>query len=374
MAIDLNLLSIIAFYAIIFLYFYIKRKNIVRQMGVIFLYKTQRFTGIMRSIANISPKFWRWFGYASIPIGFAGMALIFSYLGFALWKILITPATAPALSLVIPGVRIPGAVYVPFWYGIIALFTVIAVHEGAHGIVSEAWKLKLQSAGVGMFAVLPLAFVELPEEKLVKAKTRTQLGIFSAGVSANIIFALIAIGLISGLAHIAPASDGVFVTGTTPGFPSEASGIRAGEIITSANGLPVKTTADFAAILQKAGVGDVVTIKTNVNEYKIMSVANPQAKSKAYLGVQFRPNMPMWEWHLINLFSWIVQLNLGIGIINLLPLGPIDGGKMLSAALRRFINEKKALKIFSTVSMISLFLLLANIAVPYLLKASSMLQ
>lgn len=368
MAVDLNLISIIAFYAIIFSYFYIKRKNIIRQMGVIFLYRTQKFTGIMRSIANISPKFWRWYGYASIPIGFAGMALIFSYLGFALWKISIMPAVAPALSLVIPGVRIPGAVYVPFWYGIIALFTVIAVHEGAHGIVSEAWKLKLRSAGVGMFAVLPLAFVEPPEEKLAKAKTRTQLGIFSAGVTANILFALITVGLISGLAYAAPAGDGVLITSLTPGFPSEAAGIKAGEMIIGANGLPVKTVSNFAAIMQKVKVGEVVTIKTNAGEYNVKTVSNPQDKSKSYLGVQFRPNMPAWEWHLLNLFNWIIQLNLGIGIINLLPLGPIDGGRMLSAALRRFIGEKKALKIFGAVSMISLFLLLANIIAPYLIK------
>ncbi|MBI4095535.1 MAG: site-2 protease family protein [DPANN group archaeon] len=362
MAIDLNLISIVAFYAVIFLYFYIKRKNIVRQMGVIFLYKTQKFTGIMRSIANISPKFWRWFGYASIPIGFAGMALIFGYLGFALWKILIAPATAPAISLVIPGVNFP------FWYSIIALFTVITVHEGAHGIVSEAWKLKLQSAGVGMFAVLPLAFVEPPEEKLAKAKTRTQLGIFSAGVTANILFAMITVGLISGLAYAAPASDGVLITGVTSGFPSEQAGMKAGEIIVGTNGLPVKTISDFAAIMQKVKVGEIVTIKTNAGEHKVKTVSNPQDKSRAYLGVQFRPNMPVWEWHLLNLFNWIIQFNLGIGIINLLPLGPIDGGRMLSAVLRRFIGEKKALKIFGAVSMVSLFLLLANIVAPYIIK------
>ncbi|MBI2040615.1 MAG: site-2 protease family protein [DPANN group archaeon] len=370
MAVDLNLISIVAFYAIIFLYFYIKRKNIVRQMGVIFLYKTQKFTGIMRSVANWNPKFWRWFGYISIPIGFIGMALIFGYLGFALWKILITPATAPALSLVIPGVRIPGAVYVPFWYGIIALFTVITVHEGAHGIVSEAWKLKLQSAGVGMFAVLPLAFVEPPEDKLAKAKTRTQLGIFSAGVTANIIFALLVIGLTVGIGYAAPAHDGVLVTGSTPGLPSDEAGMKAGEVIISANGMPVKTINDFTAVMQKVKVGESIAVKTVANDYSIKTIANQRDKNKAYIGIQFRQNVPAWEWHIINLLYWIFTLNIGIGIINLLPLGPIDGGRMLSAALRKFIDEKRATKIFGAVSMVSLFLLLANIIAPYLMKAS----
>ncbi len=372
MGIDLNVISIILFYAVIFAYFYIKRKNIVRQMGVIFLYKTQKFTGIMRSIANLSPKFWRWFGYASIPIGFVGMTLIFGYLGFALWKILITPASAPALSLVIPGVRIPGSIYVPFWYGIIALFTVIAVHEGAHGVVSEAWKLKLQSSGVGLFAVLPLAFVEPPEKKLVKQPARVQLGIFSAGVTANIIFALIALAITT--FFLAPLASGVLVTGTTAGLPSEQAGIQSGEIIVGANGIAVKTTNDFAKVMLNTKVGDVVTVKTNVNEYKIKTVSNPQSAGKSYIGIQFRQNMPGWAWHLSNIFFWIFNLNLGIGIINLLPLGPIDGGRMLQVALRRFIAEKKALKIFSTVSMISLFLLLANIITPYLIKAASLFQ
>src|SRR3989344_3612041 len=105
MAVDLNLISVLVFYGLIFSYFYIKRKNITRQLGIIFLYKTQVFTGIMRRIANWNPKFWQWFGYASIPIGFTGMALIFSYLVYALIRVLTVPGTQAGLSLAIPGVR-----------------------------------------------------------------------------------------------------------------------------------------------------------------------------------------------------------------------------------------------------------------------------
>ena len=33
---------------------------------------------------------------------------------------------------------------------------------------------------------------------------------------------------------------------------------------------------------------------------------------------------------------WLYLLNLGIGLFNLVPLGPIDGGRMLLVALKKF--------------------------------------
>src|SRR3989344_5397773 len=139
MALDYNLISAAAFYIIVAILIYINRKNITVQNKVIFLYKTGRFNKLMERIAAISPRFWRLFGIAAVPVGFGAMLFIFGYLLYKLLQLFFAPAAAPSLSLVIPGVHIPGAaVFVPFWYGIIALFVVILVHEGAHGIVLAA--------------------------------------------------------------------------------------------------------------------------------------------------------------------------------------------------------------------------------------------
>jgi len=62
------------------------------------------------------------------------MFLICGLLIKGLYELIFVPTAPPTLSLVIPGVQIPGSpIFVPFWYGIIALFTVILVHEFGHG-------------------------------------------------------------------------------------------------------------------------------------------------------------------------------------------------------------------------------------------------
>ena len=368
MALDLNLISIIVFYSLIALYFYAKRKNISREYGIFFLYRTQRFTNIMRSIANLNPKFWQWFGYAAVPVGFAGMFAIFGYLGYALVKLFLIPTAAPSVSLVIPGVRIPGSIFVPFWYGIIALFFVIVVHEGMHGVVSEAWKLKLKSSGVGLLAFLPLAFVEPPEDKLKKQKLIVQESIFAAGAFANFVTAGLVILISTFL--IAPAASGIYTHDVAPGMPAALAGLQSGDIITQINGEKIKYASDFANAMQSVKVGDKITLSTAKKSYQIKTIDNPNSKGKSYIGINFRQNFPFFGlFEISNLLYWIFVLNIGIGIMNLLPLGPMDGGKMLGVLLQsRLKNQKFALKVFSSVSYISLIFLLGNIVVPYLLK------
>jgi membrane-associated protease RseP (regulator of RpoE activity) len=55
-------------------------------------------------------------------------------------------------------------------------------------------------------------------------------------------------------------------------------------------------------------------------------------------------------------------LNIGIGLFNLLPLGPIDGGRMLKASLDKFIkDEKKAEMIWKRVSLFFLAVVIINL-------------
>ncbi|MBU2497131.1 MAG: M50 family metallopeptidase, partial [Nanoarchaeota archaeon] len=51
----------------------------------------------------------------------------------------------------------------------------------------------------------------------------------------------------------------------------------------------------------------------------------------------------------------------GIGLVNLLPLGPLDGGRMLLITLPLFTKNEKAVKrIFNIISFISLLIILVN--------------
>jgi membrane-associated protease RseP (regulator of RpoE activity) len=63
------------------------------------------------------------------------------------------------------------------------------------------------------------------------------------------------------------------------------------------------------------------------------------------------------------LIGWIFIANLGVGLFNLLPLGPVDGGRMfLLASLALFKNnEKKAKRLWLIVSFFTLGLIAISI-------------
>ncbi len=81
----------------------------------------------------------------------------------------------------------------PLGYGLIALVTVIVVHEFAHGILARAEGIRIKSIGVLLLAIIPGAFVEPDEEEVKKANRLSKLRIYAAGSIFNIGFAAIAL-------------------------------------------------------------------------------------------------------------------------------------------------------------------------------------
>lgn len=75
--------------------------------------------------------------------------------------------------------------------------------------------------------------------------------------------------------------------------------------------------------------------------------------------------MLFWEENIIR--NYIIYANIIIGIFNLIPIYPLDGGRVLKAVLH-IINEKKdVLKIINKVSNASIILLtmIASIVIIY---------
>jgi membrane-associated protease RseP (regulator of RpoE activity) len=386
MALNINLLSAIIFYSIIILVIFLNRKKFQIYAKVIALYRTKLGIKTIERIANISPAFWKVVGYIGIYVGFLGLILIFAYLIQSLYTLITNPAAPAALALVIPGVKIPGSpIFVPFWYGIISLFIVILIHEVSHGIIANAYKIKIKNTGVGMMAMFPLAFVEPDEKVIQKRPAKQQLSIFAAGPFSNIILAVVAL-LIGSFVVLPIAMSNVNVSGVEianfeKGFPAETSGLQSGDIITFVNGVPVTEVSNFTSEMDKLSVGDSVEIVTANGTYTIPSKANPVNATKPYIGVyvsqhiDLKPevsakygNFAPWLWfYLLRFLQWLMVLSLGIGLANLLPLGPVDGGRMLLTGLSKvFKKNNTAVSVWKYISYLCLFLLVLNLIYPYL--------
>ncbi|MBR5954665.1 MAG: membrane-associated Zn-dependent protease, partial [Methanobrevibacter sp.] len=129
----------------------------------IIMWRTERLRGLIKRIAGLSPRFWKYFMNLGILISFIAMA----GMTWLLVSSLETVTTTPSVSLVIPGVEMPGSsIYVPLGYGLIGLATVLVVHEFSHGILAICEKISIKSIGLLLFAIIPGAFVEPDEDEL----------------------------------------------------------------------------------------------------------------------------------------------------------------------------------------------------------------
>ena len=157
-----------------------------------------------------------------------GIVVSFIAMIFITWTLLSSLETAletPSVSLVIPGVDMPGlSIYVPFLAGLIALATVLIVHEFSHGIQAVGEKIPIKSIGLLLVAILPGAFVEPDEDELKKASKISRLRVYGAGSMANMTLALIAILIVFGASYGIPhffVEDGIQIGHIVADSPSD---------------------------------------------------------------------------------------------------------------------------------------------------------
>lgn len=340
----------------------------------VIMWKTKRLRGLISRISNFSPTFWRWFMNVGIFVAFGAMIFITGTLISSIPSVFDTPA----VSIVIPGVDIPGSpIYVPLLYGLIALATVLIVHEFSHGIQSVGEKIPIKSIGLLLFAIIPGAFVEHDEDELKKAKKSSRLRVYAAGSIANICLALIAILLVSLISVGIPsffAEDGIAIDRVVPDSPSDGV-LKEGMILESIDNQKINDSDNYVDIVSSYKPGDNVTVQTNQGTYSITLDKNPNNESRGYYGIQankhfelvndsFGP-VPWILFELLELFQWVFMLNLGIGLFNLLPLKPLDGGYILEILLSYKLSEETVKPIVNALSavmaMIIVFSLVAGL-------------
>jgi len=343
--------------------------------GPLLMRRTKKLRGFIDSVAQRSPRFWKWTMNIGIPIGFFFMILMLYLLIISLQTLL----EAPSVGLILPGVDIPGQpIFIPLGYGLIGLATVMVFHEFGHGILARVEGVSIKSIGVLLLAILPGAFVEPDEEEVKKVSRLAKLRIYVAGSISNLILALVSFLIITALAFFAigPAfhPDGMQISSVVPKSPAEGV-LQQGMIIKSINGQPTTNTLKYLQALNKTKIGDTLTFQTNKGTFSVKTTASPNNASKAYVGIRSQENLVLnsevsqtWgnslPWILFplrDLFYWIFILNFLIGTFNLLPMKPLDGGIMLEELLRYKLSEERARSIMYPLSLLIVAIIVVSV-------------
>ncbi|WP_405289957.1 site-2 protease family protein [Methanobrevibacter sp.] len=341
----------------------------------VIMWKTQRLRGLISRISNFSPTFWRWYMNVGIVVAFGAMIFITWTIVSSLPSVFETPT----VSIVIPGVEMPGSsIYIPFFYGLIALATVLIVHEFSHGVQSVGEKISIKSIGLLLFAIIPGAFVEPDEDELKAAKRSSRLRVYAAGSVANITLAVIALLLVSLISAGIPtffAEDGIAIDRIVSDSPSDGV-LKEGMVLEAIDNHQIDNSSDYLDVVSSYSPGDNVSIKTDQGSYTLTLDKNPNNESRGFFGIQANKHfelinnslgpIPWILFELLELFQWVGMLNLGIGLFNLLPLKPLDGGYMLEILLSYKLSENIYKPIVNALSVVMAMIIVFSIVVGFI--------
>lgn len=314
-------------------------------------------------------------GYIGIFAGFLGMFFIFYYLIHATYKLLFVPEAIPALAPVLPGIQIiPGLPILGFWHWIITILIVATIHEFSHGIFARLNKIKIKSSGFAFLGPILAAFVE-PDEKQLKGKSKkAQLAVFSAGPFSNLVLGFLLFLFIplifSPIGSLISESDGLIIQDVQINSSAYNAGIQTETKIIGVNNIPTLDSVTFFNEFQKQNNSFILnTDQGNFliepdGEHKLGVTLSEHLVPKENIS-QFILSVYLW---IGTLLKWLFIITIGIGLFNLLPLGPVDGGRMFYTALAIFIKDEKKVKtIWNYIGFTCLALIVINL-LPFVFK------
>ncbi len=365
MAIGLDVIAVIGFFAIVGVLLLFDRKNIEFNYGLI-IRRWKRGQYVMDKWIFSHRKFLEIVGTVGVVLGF--IAAIGGFAAIVYFTTLNQQAVSPILPTV-SGFEYPtGVIGVPFWFWLISIFVILTVHEPMHAIFARLAGVPVKSWGVMTFLVLPLgAFVDPDMKKVSKLKLSQKLKIFAGGSFGNFVTAgVVAIALFV-------MANSFFGQATIPGTPAAEAGVE-GKLL-SVNGIQIKTVDDLTKVLNEVPVGDTVKVVTEKGAYNVETISPPKGGEGSYLGLSFGL-LPQYQevrvvvLTLYQLFFWLFIFNLGVGIFNMLPMKPFDGGHMFEAVFARiFKSDKIARTAIHITSFVVLAVILINVFGTNIIKA-----
>jgi membrane-associated protease RseP (regulator of RpoE activity) len=246
-----------------------------------------------------------------------------------------------------------------------------------HGVIARAEKIRLKSVGLLLLAIFPGAFVEPDEGQLKRSKLLTRLRIFAAGSFANFSVAILIIVLFAFLIWPLASGTGAVLETVTPGSPAALAGLAVGQTLSSVNGHPI--TSSYWEFLGGRGylyeevgtvsAGDSLTFVADGKEYAVVAADNPETGAP-YVGINYSPVMhvPFKEFLTVAyLFDMIRVFSLAVGLVNILPIYPLDGGLMFEAVAGKYLKKRAAKTVTRVVTYFIVLVLLFDFVGPWLM-------
>jgi len=348
-------------------------------------YKNTQVQSVLSKILTRTRRGIRVFADVSVVAGFLMMGFAFWFLLNNLSNFFVEPTEFAELTVLIPGVTLTSASAIAYF--LLSIPIVLVIHEGAHGIVASLEKIKIKTGGFAVFIALFAGFVEPDEEEFDKAKKISKLRVIGAGATSNVIFAF-ALGalLLTNpiFALILPeplvewfydAPDGVLVISIIPDSGAEKAGLQSGDLITAINGVVIITPLDFQKIDLKPGETVTVTVQRNGQQLQlpVEIMPSPDDPNRGLVGIMrdnalsYKPvyNFIEWDPHLSMFLLWLWMISFFIGIINMLPLPILDGGKFIYTIIENKASEQKINGIMWAIYAFTFVLFGLNIALSY---------
>ncbi len=378
--VSLEIGSLLVFLFIVAVLVYKDRKNISFNYGLVI----RRWEGGVKIIDRLVkkyPTFIRRLGNVGVAIG------VIAGIGGMIILIALTVKLQQSFALVLPtagGYEIPGPVFsVPFWYWFIAIFIIALTHETFHAIFIRLEKVPLKNYGIMMLLLLPIgAFVDPDNNRIKRLAMMKKLRIFAAGSFINFIVGFLSIGLfllsvlaLDGLTN----TSGVEIASVDVDSPADMVNLQGK--IQKFNDVQITSTQDFVNAMNTTQVGDQVIIVTDIGSYTVMLEEHPQIEDRPYIGIKMRE---LLEYNLFGMkgivplgfleiffvvssfLNWLFMISLGVGVVNMLPVKPLDGGLFFEEIFVKYFGNKGKLLIRATTILIVGILIFNLFIVPWL--------
>ena len=329
----------------------------------------------------------RVFADVSVVAGFLMMGFAFWFLFSNITNFFVQPSEFAELTVLIPGVTLTSASAI--MYFLLSIPIVLVVHEGAHGIVATLEKIKIKTGGFAIFIAMFAGFVEPDEEEFDNAKKISRLRVIGAGATSNVIFAF-GLGLIlltnPMFAMILPepflgwfyeSPEGVLVLSLIEGGGAEKAGMKENDIITNIGDVRIISPMDFQKVDLKPGQTVDVTILRDGQQiiFPVSIMASPDDPERGLVGIMrdnnlsFKPIYNYIEWNnpQFSMFLlWLWMISFFIGIINMLPLPILDGGKFIQTIINKKVSEKRENGIMMAIYAFTFIVFGLNIGLSYM--------